>query len=349
MQADMAFSKLSSIQDKGGREMIMIEEIKVERRVHCIAGMIHERKGICLKIVERDDGEMISEAVIHGGGSNWENSDTMRRMSDGVILFDEAPEKRNAVVQSITCTRIMKERVVHYVGGFGEGFDHAKKIGLLWDIPTSVLGAHIVIADMLEFTREKVKENEIRTLHILLERDDTSGMNSYGTEVANRDGRTIMTETSKKTAVLIDVCMNEEIADIFLRLTTAIRDGIHRRRLRCESCYVRSETYDEGIHAGTRHRGVEGVWLAIGVSSSSSAVPPGLAGTNPSHWIGHRRLRDREIRLDFEDQSSISIPDLFAWRTSACALSIHHRRKEKKPHEKFMLLASTYPQSHIGT
>jgi hypothetical protein len=114
-----------------------------------------------------------------------------------------------------------------------------------------------------------------------------------------------------------------------------------QQRVQCESCFIQS------AHANgeqTQCRAAEGVWLAIGVSAPEEGiVPMDLCGQQPSHWVGQRICTQKELRLDFADRSSLTMPDLFAWRTRACSLSIHERHEEEAADASYMLVVSPYP------
>jgi hypothetical protein len=284
----------------------------------------------------------LAEAIINGD-SQWKESDLSRALSSGVVVKDMPPSKGMAGGE-VQCTRIVDRSTTWHIGGEGDGSSGVKRQGYMWAAPATQLEAQIFLQYIHEFMTGRKHANDTRTLHVLVERADTSGMASDGTHFADMAmaSRRVANCTlpSQPAAVLVDVCTN----DATTQATCAIRSSATSR---LEGAGVRHTLVCDSLFVNTQNniKGAEGAWLAIGVSSTTNAVPRMLCGKKPTLWLGQRVRVNRVLRLDFADRSSLSIPDLFQWRTTSCSMTVHPLHADAPPDADVVLVASPFPLS----
>lgn len=293
-----------------------------------------DKSGIMLRTEQQSCSNPLSEAVISGGsgGVEWKNSDLSRALSLGVVVRD-APPPFDSTACDLQCTRIVSKTTTWKIGGENVVRCATKRHGYMWNAPQSQLEAHLFLQYIHEFMADRLHENDTRTLHVLVERMDTSGMTSDGTYFADANNERMQSamKPSRPAAVLVNVCTN----DTTTQATCTMRSSSPHRTLVCESCF---------LNTNDNFRGAEGRWLAIGVSSTTNVVPRMLCGTEPSLWLGQRVRVNRAIRLDFPDRFSLKIPDLFQWKTNSCSMSLHSQHAGAAPDAEICLVASPFPQ-----
>jgi hypothetical protein len=285
-------------------------------------------------------------AAVINGSSQWKDSDVSRALSSGIVVKDmPAAKSMGTAGGEVQCTRIVDRKTTWHIGGEGDGSHGVKRQGYMWAAPATQLQAHFFLHYIHEFMSGRKHANDTRTLHVLVERADTSGMASdstYFADVADRKSRRFANgmQPSRPAAILVDVCTNDATTQascaIRSRAAGSLEGSGIRHTLVCDSCFVNTKN---------NIKGAEGAWLAIGVSSTTNMVPRMLCGTKPTLWLGQRVRVDRVLRLDFADRSCISIPDLFQWRTTSCSMTLHALHADAPPDADVVLVASPFPLS----